>query len=159
SRRENVTMFMTMLAAFQVLLARYSGQEEVVVGTPIAGRTRAEVEPLIGFFVNTLALRADLSDGPSFRELLKQVRERCLGAYAHHDIPFEKLVEELQPQRSLSHQPLFQVMFQLQSGSREPLVLDGLKVDGLRQRGATAKFDLTLSLVQSEHGLKGGVQY
>ena len=159
SQRENVTLFMTMLAAFQVLLSRYSGQQEVVVGTPVAGRTRAEVEPLIGSFVNTLALRADLSGGPSFRELLKQVRERCLGAYAHQDIPFEKLVEELQPQRSLSHQPLFQMAFQLQNGWAEPLVLDGLKVRGVRQQGETAKFDLTLSLVQSDKGLSGGVQY
>src|SRR6185369_8372541 len=159
AQRENVTMFMIMLAAFQVLLSRYSGQKEVVVGTPIAGRTRAEVEPLIGFFVNTLALRADLSGGPSFRELLKQVRETCLGAYAHQDIPFEKLVEELQPQRSLSHQPLFQVMFQLQNGSREPLALEGLTVRGVGQQGETAKFDLRLSLVQTDRGLSGGVQY
>src|SRR6185369_16360694 len=148
-----------MLAAFQVLLSRYSGQAEVVVGTPIAGRTRAEVEPLIGSFVNTLALRADLSGGPSFRELLQQVRERCLAAYAHQDIPFEKLVEELHPQRSLSHQPLFQVAFQLQNGSFEPLTLEGLKVRGLKHHVETAKFDLTLSLMQSERGLSGGVQY
>jgi len=159
SQHENVTMFMTMLAAFQILLSRYSGQEDIVVGTPIAGRTRAEVEPLIGFFVNTLALRADLSGGLSFRELLKQVRERCLGAYAHQDIPFEKLVEELQPQRSLSHQPLFQVLFQLHDSGFEPLALEGLKVVGVKPQEGTTKFDLALSLVPSDRGVSGAVYY
>ncbi|MGB7921863.1 MAG: condensation domain-containing protein, partial [Pyrinomonadaceae bacterium] len=106
SQREGVTLFMTLLAAFQTLLARYSGQDDIVIGTPIAGRTRAEVEPLIGFFVNTLVLRSDLTGDPTFRDALRHVREVCLGAYAHQDLPFEKLVEELQPQRDLSRSPL-----------------------------------------------------
>src|SRR5205823_11641601 len=115
SQGEGATLFMTLLAAFQVLLARYSGQDDLVVGTPIAGRTRAETEDLIGCFVNTLALRADLAGNPSFRELLGRVRTVALGAYAHQDLPFEKLVEELQPERDLRHAPLFQVAFVLEN--------------------------------------------
>ena len=103
SRREGVTLFMTLLAAWQLLLSRYSRQEEIVVGSPIAGRTRGETEGLIGFFVNTLVLRGDLSGDPSFIEMLQRVKEVCLGAYGHQELPFEKLVEELQPERSLSH--------------------------------------------------------
>ncbi|MGH9893434.1 MAG: condensation domain-containing protein, partial [bacterium] len=111
SRREKATLFMTLLAAFQVLLCRYTGQEDIVVGTPIANRSRVEFEGLIGFFLNTLALRADLSGNPSFLELLARVREVAFEAYAHQELPFEKLVEELQPERSLSRNPLFQVLF------------------------------------------------
>ena len=106
-RREGATMFMTLLAAFKILLHRYTGQDDIVVGSPTAGRSRTEIEGLIGFFVNNLVLRTDLSDDPTFRELLSRVRETALGAYAHQDLPFEKLVEELQPQRALSHPSAF----------------------------------------------------
>ena len=115
SRRHNVTLFMTLLGAFQALLHRYSGQADIVVGTPIASRTRSETEGLIGFFVNTLVLRTDFSGDPTFGTVLDRVRETALGAYAHQDLPFEKLVEELQPERSLGHTPLFQAMFVLQN--------------------------------------------
>src|ERR1044072_8425799 len=116
-------MFMLLLAAFQLLLMRYSGSEDIVVGTPIAGRRHKEVEGLIGFFVNSLVLRTDLSVNPSFRELLKRVREVCLGAYGHQDVPFEKLVEVVQPERALSHTPLFQVMLVLQNTEQPELQL------------------------------------
>src|SRR5439155_9253489 len=108
SNRQGVSLFMTLLAAFNILLGRYSGQDDIVVGTPIAGRNRSELEGLIGFFANTLPLRIDLSGNPTFRDLLRHVRETALDAYAHQDVPFDRLVEELRPERSLSHTPLFQ---------------------------------------------------
>src|SRR5262249_17338436 len=129
SRREGVTLFMTLLAAFQVLLYRYSRQEDVAIGSPIANRNRAELEPMIGFFVNTLVLRTNLMGSPTFRELLLSVREVCLGAYAHQDLPFEQLVLQLQPERDLSRSPLFQAMFVLQNTPRRFLQPSGLSIE------------------------------
>jgi amino acid adenylation domain-containing protein len=159
SQREGVTMFMTLLAAFNALLSRYTGQEDIVVGSPIANRRRAEIEELIGFFVNTLALRADLSGGPTFLQLLRRMREVTLGAYEHQDLPFEKLVEELQPERNLSYSPLFQVMFDVQSPSGIFLDLPGLKLIPLEIESRVAKFDLALSMMDLEDGLKGLWEY
>ncbi|WP_414574316.1 condensation domain-containing protein, partial [Nostoc sp. CCY 9925] len=143
SQQEGVTLFMTLLAAFKVLLHRYTKQDDIMVGTPIANRNRTETEGLIGFFVNTLVIRTELSDNPSFQKFLTQVREVALGAYAHQDLPFEKLVEELQPERNLSHTPLFQVMFVLQNAPIPPLKLSGLSLSPLKLNTTTAKFDLT----------------
>ncbi len=159
SRAEGVTLFMTLLAAFQTLLYRYSGQEDLVVGTPIANRTRTEMEGLIGFFVNTLVLRTDLSGGPSFQELLRRVRSTCLEAYAHQDLPFEKLVEELQPERNLNRSPLFQVLFVLQNTPQEAIELAGLSLKVMAGERETAKFDLTLSIVDKEGGMEGWLEY
>ncbi|NCR76516.1 MAG: amino acid adenylation domain-containing protein [Microcystis aeruginosa K13-06] len=154
-----VTLFMTLLAAFQTLLSRYSGQEDIIVGTPIAGRNQLETEGLIGFFVNSLVLRTDLSGNPSFRELLNRVREVALGAYAHQDLPFEKLVEELQPERDRSRSPLFQVMFALQNTLSQPWELPGVTITPLEVHSGTSKFDLTLDLRETSEGIKGGIEY
>ena len=144
SRREGVTSFMTLLAAFKILLHRYSGQADIIVGSPIAGRNRVEVEGLIGFFVNNLVLRTDLSGNPTFRELLGKVRETAMGAYAHQDVPFEKLVEALQPERALGHQPLFQVLFALQNFPVTELTLSGLTLTALPFQSNMERFDLAL---------------
>jgi amino acid adenylation domain-containing protein len=159
SRREGATLFMTLLAAFNVLLMRYSGQEDIVIGSPIAGRTRPELEKLIGFFVNTLVLRTRLDQNPSFRELLRQVRETAMGAYAHQDVPFEKLVEELKPERDLSRNPLFQVMFALQNVPAATGRMAGVEVSGFQLAGESAKFDLTLFAVESPEGLRATFEY
>ena len=159
SRQEGTTLFMVLLGAFQALLARYSGQEDIAVGTPIAGRTRAETEELIGFFVNTLVMRTDLSGDPSFREVLSRVREVALGAYDHQDLPFEKLVEELQPERDLSRVPLFQVFFALQNVPREDLKLPNLTLERQNVAGGTVKFDLSLFLFEGDQGLTGRLVY
>ncbi|HEY6802400.1 MAG TPA: non-ribosomal peptide synthase/polyketide synthase [Pyrinomonadaceae bacterium] len=159
SRREGATLFMTVLAAFQALLARCSGQSDIVVGTDIANRNRQEIEPLIGFFVNQLVLRTEVNADENFRELLGRVREVCLGAYAHQDVPFEKLVEELQPQRDLSRSPLFQVKLGLQTAVGTKIELPGLTLSGLGDETAMARFDLLLSLTDSEHGLTGSWVY
>ena len=159
SRREGATLFMTLMAGFQTLLYRYTGQEDVVVGSPIANRNRTEIEGLIGFFVNELVLRADLSGNPSFRELLSRVREAALGAYAHQDLPFEKLVKELQPQRDISRNPLFQVALVNQNAPSERLDLPGLKVTPVEVDTDTAKFDLSLHLWEEADGLKGRWEY
>ncbi|HYH80735.1 MAG TPA: condensation domain-containing protein, partial [Longimicrobium sp.] len=158
-RSEGATLYMTLLGAFQVLLSKYSGSEDIVVGSTIAGRTRKEVEELIGFFVNTLVLRTDLSGDPSFREVLRRAREVTLGAYAHQEVPFEKLVEELQPERSLSHSPLFQVMFALQKAGGGGGTLPGLSVRGVGAEHVSAQFDLSLELAAAPQGLLGGLYY
>jgi amino acid adenylation domain-containing protein len=151
---------MTLLAAFQTLLARYTGQYDIVVGTPIANRTRTELESLIGFFVNTLALRTDLSGDPTFRELLRRVRAVALGAYAHQELPFERLVEELQPERVLGQTPLFQVMLTMQNAPRSELRLPGLTLRYLPSSTETAKFDLSLQLSENPGGaLRGTFVY
>ncbi len=159
SRREGVTLFMLLLAGLQMLLARYSGQEDIVVGTPIANRNRAEIENLIGFFANTLVLRTNLSGNPTFRELLARVRDVALGAYAHQDLPFEKLVEELNPERSLSHNPLFQVLLAVQNAPKEELRLSGLTLEGIPVRSAGSKFDLALFLTEAPDGVRGRLEY
>jgi amino acid adenylation domain-containing protein len=154
SREMGATPFMTLLAGWMALLGRYSGCDDVVVGTPIANRTRPEVEGVIGLFVNMLVLRGELSGDPSLRTLVGRVRETTLGAYEHQDLPFERLVEELQPERSLAHNPLFQVLFVLQN-------LPGLATadDGPAIQTGTAKFDLTLSLGASASGFAGALEY
>ncbi|HYR08985.1 MAG TPA: amino acid adenylation domain-containing protein, partial [Longimicrobium sp.] len=158
-RSEGATLYMTLLGAFQVLLSKYGAGEDVVVGSPIAGRTRAEVEELIGFFVNTLVLRTDLGGDPSFREVLRRVRDVTLGAYEHQEVPFEKLVAELQPERSLSHSPLFQVMFALQDAGGPGGALPALTVSEVGAELESVKFDLVLGLAATPKGLRGGLKY
>jgi non-ribosomal peptide synthetase component F len=159
SRREGATLFMTLLAAFSTLLYRYSSQRDILVGTPIANRNRAETESLIGFFVNTLIFRTRLSERMTFRELLGQVRETALEAYAHQDLPFEKLVEELQPERSLSHSPVFQVMLDLQNAPMRDLELQGLRLTPLPFDSRMAKFDLVLTVGETDGRLSGQLEY
>jgi acyl carrier protein len=159
SNRLGATLFMTLLTAFQVLLYRYSGQADICVGTPVANRTHPQIEGLIGFFVNTLVLRTDLSGNPGFEQLLNRVREVALEAYAHQDLPFEELVEALQPTRSLSHTPLFQVMFALENVPTSSWQFPDLTVDELNLDTKTAKFDLTLSMEQRSDGLTGLWEY
>lgn len=157
--REGVTLYMTLLAAFQTLLYRYSGQEDILVGSPIAGRNRTEIERLIGFFVNTLVLRTDLSGNPSFQELLMRVRGTTLDAFAHQDLPFEKLVEEINPERSLSYSPIFQVMFVFQNTPGQTSQLPGLTQTSVELTTATSQFDLTLSVEEQNGGLIGSWNY
>lgn len=159
SRREGVTLFMTLLAGFYALLFRYTDRTDLVVGSPIANRTRSEIEGLIGFFVNTLALRADLSGRQTVRELLAMVRQVCLGAYTHQDVPFEKLVEVLQPVRDVSSSPIFQVMFELQNAPASELDIPGLRIATVDVDALTAKFDLTLTLSETENGLTASMEY
>ncbi|MET0395626.1 MAG: amino acid adenylation domain-containing protein, partial [Longimicrobiaceae bacterium] len=158
-RSGGATLYMVLLGAFQALLSRYSGSEDVVVGSPIAGRTRKEVEELIGFFVNTLVLRVDLGGDPGFREVLGRAREATLGAYENQEVPFEKLVAELQPQRSLTHSPLFQVLFTVQNAEGPGNALAGLEVGGAGPAMEIAKFDLSLALAATPRGLRGGLNY
>jgi len=157
--QEGATLFMTLLAAFQVLLYRYTGQEDVVVGSAVAGRRQMELEKLIGFFVNTLVLRGDLTGNPTFRELLGRGREMVLGALAHQDLSFMKLVQELRPDRSRSRNPFFQVMFVLQNATLPPVHFPGLQLQTLETGGGTAKFDLTLSVIETPQGLRAALDY
>jgi amino acid adenylation domain-containing protein len=157
-QREGATLFMTLLAAFQVLLLRHSGQEDLVVGTPVAGRNRSDIEGLIGFFVNTLVLRTDLSGDPTFRELLGRVREVALEAYAHQDLPFEKLVEVLQPKRDLSRSPIFQVFFNMLNFGDAQVRLAGVQVEPIEIQ-LPSHFDLTLYSAEAEDGIRFSAVY
>jgi len=159
ARQEDATLFMLLLAAFQTLLHRYTGQEDMLIGSPAAGRASVETEQLIGLFLNTLVLRGDLSGDPTFRQLLQRVRHTALAAYAHPDLPFEKLVAALQPARDLSRSPLFQVMFVLQNEPMPSLELAGLKLTPVPVHSGTAKFDLMLSLEESAGGMNGFIEY
>ncbi len=159
SRREDVTPFMLLLAAFKVLLFRYTGQADLLVGAPIANRPWSETEGLIGCFINTVVLRSDLAGNPSFRALLQQVRQVTLQAYAHQDVPFEKLVEELQPARASSHTPLFQVMFALQNAPMPSISLPGLTLAPVEIDNQTAKFDLLLNIEDAPEGFRGWFEY
>ena len=158
-REEGVTLFMVLLAGFQALLSRWSGQEDVAVGTPAGSRDRVETEDLVGFFVNMLVLRTGLGGDPSFRELLGRVREVTLGAYAHGDLPFERLVEELRPERDLGRNPLCQVMLVLQNAPVTELALPGLDVAPVPLLSLTSKFDLSVFLWEKEGRLSGHVEY
>lgn len=159
SRQEGATLFMTLLSAFNVLLTRYTGQEDLVVGSPVAGRNCTETENLIGFFVNTLALRSDLSGDPTFRQLLRQIRNSTLEAFSHQDLPFEKVVAAVCPERSLSYNPIFQVAFALQPNSESLLKISGLEIQPVKLGSVTAKFDLFLSAKETADGLSVTVEY
>ncbi|MFP2913318.1 non-ribosomal peptide synthetase, partial [Pyxidicoccus sp. 3LFB2] len=159
ARSEGGTPFMVLLAGFQALLHRYSGQEDLSVGTAIAGRRRAELQGLVGSFINNLVLRTHLSGELTFRELLGRVREVTLGAYAHQDVPFEKLVEELRPQRDLGRSPFFQVMLLLQQDPLPSVTMPGLALHPLEVASPAAKYDLTLSLTDTADGLSGTLEY
>src|SRR5579885_1001744 len=159
SVQEGATLFMTLLAGFSILLWRYSGQSALLIGTPVANRTRAEVEELIGCFINTLVLRADLSQNPSLRQVLRRVQQVALHAYAHQDLPFEQIVEELHLQRDLSRSPLFQVMFALQNAPQPPVQFRDVTVSLLPTPMQSAKFDLSLFLWETEDGLGGCFEY
>jgi non-ribosomal peptide synthetase component F len=159
SRERGCTLFMTLLAAWQMLLHRYSKQEHFVVGANVANRNRAETEGLIGFFVNMLPLRANLAGDPTFLELLERVKKVCLGAYAHQDVPFDKLVKELQPERSLSHSPLFQVIFAFRNTLMGALNVPGLTLNIIERERDEAQFDLILDIQESEGHLSGTMRY
>ncbi|MEH2405209.1 amino acid adenylation domain-containing protein [Nostoc sp.] len=159
SEKSGATLFMTLLTSFVILLSRYSNQQDILVGSPIANRNRSEIESLIGFFVNIFVLRTDVSLNPSFWELLQRVRQTAMKAYSHQDVPFEKVVEALQPERNLSYSPLFQVMFILQNTPPGKLELPGLSLTRLEIENSTAKYDLTLSMIESEQGLSGSLEY
>ncbi len=159
ARDQGVTLFMLLLAGFKTLLARYTGETDLCIGSPITQRSHVETEPLIGFFVNMLALRTDLAGDPTFREILQRVRATSLDAFEHQDVPFEKIVEELNPTRHLSHQPIFQVAFVLEPTGDVPPSLPGLTIEPVKVPGSTAKFDLTLTVAESADGLRAKLEY
>ncbi|HEX6292322.1 MAG TPA: condensation domain-containing protein, partial [Herpetosiphonaceae bacterium] len=159
SQQENATLFMLLLAAFKTLLYRYTGQEDIVVGSPIANRTRHGIENLIGFFVNMLALRTDLSGNPSFRQLVARVREVCLEGYTYQDLPFEQVVEAVLPSRSTSRMPLFTVAFALQNAPLPPLDLPDVTAQPLAIDNGTTKYDLTLTVLETAEGLHAALEY
>jgi amino acid adenylation domain-containing protein len=159
SRQEGATLYMTLLAAFNTLLYRYTAQEDLIVGSPTANRNRRQIQGLLGCFINTLALRTNLSGNPTFRDLLGRVRKVATQSYAYQDMPFEKLVEELQPKRDMSHAPVFQVMFMLHNTPQPTLELSGLTATFLEVERGTSKFDLTLELRETEDGLSGCFEY
>ncbi len=158
-QQEGATLFMTLLAAFQTMLHRWTGQEDIVVGSVVAGRRKVELEKLVGFFVNTLVFRGDLTGDPTFRQLLVRTRETAVGALAHQDLPFERLVKELRPDRSLSRNPLFQVMFVLQNAPMAPTNLPQLRFQPIDVDTGTSKFDLTLSMIEQADGLRAALEY
>ncbi len=160
SRRHGTTLFMTLLTGWAILLSRLSRQRDVVIGTAVANRGHAEVEPLIGFFANMLALRVDLDDAPTVGQLLRQVKARAIAAQQHEDLPFEHVVELTRPTRSLARNPLFQVVFVWQNTPEEALALNGLTATPLRmETRTTAKFDLTLALQETGDRISGGIEY
>lgn len=159
AQRHGVTLFMTLLAAFDVLLARWSGQADVCVGTPIAGRNQTELEGLIGYFTNTVAIRIDLSDDPTFEQLMSRARDAALGAYAHQEVSFRQVVNEIAPRRDPSHSPIFQVLFVLQNATSEDLSLGGVAVEALRHRPGTAKFDFALGAGEHDGRLHLSFEY
>ena len=160
SNKHGATLYMTLLAGWSAVMGRLSGQQDILIGTPVANRRQAELERLIGFFVNTIVLRTDLSNRPSVGELLERVKSRSLGAQQHQDIPFERVVEMVQPERSLAHSPLFQVMFAWQNAPRGTLDLVGLKTLGLEMAShRVARFDLTMSLWEADDRISGGLEY
>jgi hypothetical protein len=159
SRQEGVTPYMMLLSAYQMLLYHYTGQDDIVIGTPVANRNRIEIETLIGSFVNTLVLRTSLSGNPGFRELLARVREVTLGAFANQDLPFDILVKELQPERTLSRTSLFQTSFALQNAPMSSLEIPGLTLSPMKIETETARFELSLLLAEMPDGLYGSFEY
>jgi non-ribosomal peptide synthetase component F len=159
SREEGATLYMTLLAVFEALLHRYTGQEDLAVGSPIAGRPITELEGLIGLFVNTLVMRADLSGDPGFRELLNRVRRTAIEAYSHQELPFERLVEVHRPSREADRTPLFRVMFVLDNAPLPPLRLPELVLEPLEINSGTSKFDLTLTATEQPEGLSLTMEY
>ncbi|MEH2423097.1 MAG: amino acid adenylation domain-containing protein [Nostoc sp.] len=159
SHQEGITLFMTLLAAFGTILHRYTGQEDILIGSPIAGRNRSEIEGLIGFFINTVVLRTDFVGNPSFRSVLSRVRQMALDAYAHQDMPFEKLVEELQPERDTSRNPLFQVWFNMLNLRDIQLELPGVAIEPVSMLETASKFDLTLYVIEQNQGIKLDLVY